>query len=230
MISKCAKVTLTKKKFSEFEDGDISDDSLFIVGYQMIDGELTNVKIPIEELLDARSDENAFIVEELSNSGCLPSGIYRNACMMGFKIDVLKTGKFIQFNHVLPSAWTGGPEVGEHRLNFVFKNLPLGSYVKLYFPNFGNPFNDNLPCRVYLYEISEEEMETISTSDCPVCDFEAGQKRCMMFEIDQTLRDDFCDYFVNCIQLSNKIGLKQTRVVNVLNLYDGNGHSPDDNV
>lgn len=174
MISKCSKVVLTKKKFSQFEDGDIHDDSLFIVGYQEIDGELTNVRIPIKDLLDAQSGDTAFIVDELGNSGCLPTGIYRNNCMMGFKIDVSKTGKFIQFNNVLPSAWTGGAEVGEHRLNLVFKDLPLGSYVKLYFPNLTNPFGDNLPCRVYLYEISEEDMMEISTSDCPVCDFDAG--------------------------------------------------------
>lgn len=230
MISKCAKVTLTKKKFSEFDYGDITDDSLYIVGYQMIDGELTNVRIPISEILDARSDEKAFIVEELGNSGCLPNGIYRNECMKGFKIDVLKTGRFIQFNHVLPSAWTGGLEVGEHRLNIVFKNLALGTHVKLYFPNLGNPFDDELPCRVYLFEISEEDMERISTSDCPVCDFDAGQKRRLLFEVDQTLREDFCDYYVDCIQLSNSLGINQTRVVDVLNLYDGNGYSPDDNV
>lgn len=50
----------------------------------------------------------------------------------------------------------------------------------------------------------------------------------MVFEIDQSLRYDFGDYYVKCIQLANTQGIKMTRVVDVLNLYDGDYIQPDD--
>lgn len=65
MISKCSKVVLTRKKFSEFDDGNVKDDSLYIVGVQEVDGELTNVKIKMSDILDYGDHTTAYVIDNL---------------------------------------------------------------------------------------------------------------------------------------------------------------------
>lgn len=225
MISKCSKVVLTRKKFSEFEPGTVTDENLYLVGFQEVDGELVNVKVPIVDILEERGSAQSHIVPSISKYGC-NDGVEFCPCFGGFIIDVLKTGKYIQINKVEPDAWIERDD--EHQLNFVFSHLPLGSIAKLYLPNFGVPeANGDKPWKVYIYQVSPEDMAEISTSNCPICDFEAGQRRRCFITIDPADAKDQSDYFTRFVQLSSAAGVKTTRVAEVLNLYDGDGTGED---
>lgn len=225
MISNCSKVVLTRKKFSDFDEASASDEGMYLVGFREIDGELVNVRVPIDEILKEREESQSSIIPSISKYGC-NEGIQFCPCFGGFIIDTDKVGRYIQINNVEADAWI--TRDGEHQLNFVFSHLPLGSIAKLYLPNFSAPdSNDGLPWKVYLYQISPEEMEKISTSETPVCDFEAGQRKRCFITIDPEDAKDQSDYFTRFVQLATTSGIHLTRVAEVLNLYDGNGKDTD---
>lgn len=125
MISKCSKVVLTRKKFSEFDDGDVKDDSLYIVGVQEVDGELTNVKIKMSDILDYGDHTTAYVIDDLKvpHTECeyddLPEGVDYCPCLNGgtFIFDVLVTGRFIQLNSL---PWTTDDAKGEYFFNIQF--------------------------------------------------------------------------------------------------------------
>lgn len=225
MISNCSKVVLTRKKFSDFDEGSVGDEGLYLVGFQEVDGELVNVKVPASEIIEERAASQSSIVPSISKYGC-NEGVEFCPCFGGFIIDTDKVGRYIQINNVEADAWI--TRENEHQLNFVFSHLPLGSIAKLYLPNFSAPdSNGNLPWKVYIYQVSPEDMAKISTSNCPICDFEAGQRKRSFITIDPEDAKDQSDYFTRFVQLASEKGVKITRVAEVLNLYDGDGKDTD---
>lgn len=244
MISKCSTVILKKRKFSEFEDGDLNDKSLFVVGYQDIDGERENVKISVADLLDRRNGDRICVVD-LLDSTCphpvegSPYSVEYCPCAKCFVFNVEETGNYIQINNINDADWNErsvNGETKEYFINIAFSNAPIGSIVKLYLPNFGRKSSYaevDAPCRVYLYQIAPEEMEKVSTSNCPLCDIAAGQRVSRFIdsfpmgddEGEGRLKREYYDFFTRFICLTTVTKgtpLKLMRVVDVTNIYDGN--------
>lgn len=252
MISKCATVILDKRKFSEFEDGDIDEKSLYVVGYQEVDGERRNVKVSVQDLIGRTRGEAAFVVDELDKE-CPrpvhgdPDGIFFITCggLECFVFDVSKTGGYIQINAIKDYDWnvrTDSEGQREHYINIAFTGGALGQPVMLYLPNFGpaESYRDvDGPCRVYLYQVGPYEMEQISQrTTCTMCDFAAGQRKSLVLSSypleteteEGKMKREYYDYFTRFITLTNRQGVKLTRVVEVANIYDGDFKSGEDPV
>lgn len=250
MISKCSTVILNKRKFSEFEDGDLNDKSLYIVGYQDIDGERVNVKINISDLLDKRNGDQVFVIDDTmgDDGGCAsvttgdPSGFSVMTCggQRFFIFDTAKTGSYIQINKINTASWSTRQDSRgqmEHYINIAFTNTKLGCCTKLYLPNFGKNASyadDGYPCRVYLFQIDPETMTELSDAQCAICDTSAGQRvsriinsfpieqQAGQFDEEGKMKRQYYDYFVRFITLTSEYGIKLTRAVEVTNIYDGN--------
>lgn len=210
MISKCSSVILARRKFSEFEDADLSSDSLSIVGYQPIDGELENVQINVKELFDyyfsqreyASSPVLAVLDPECSRflaGDCEALNIFSCGCVKNIaSFDYNLTGGYIQINEITANMWDctePSAEVqGEAHLHITFENLPTGKNITLFLKDACKNVPEGKTPKVFLHGIGpDEKIRIYGEEGCPFC---LGEEKIYT----ETLGSAGNDYVVRFVQ------------------------------